>query len=224
MTTAVALEITKIINALPDGVKNTDQDFTDSEIYFTKGAGIKFVDPTAKNMFSLVLQLEVGSTSGVIIGSTVTGGLSGAFGTVVGFDGLFIFLRNVTGSFTNGEALSDGAAYNTTVTQTNGVAVTGGKASVLCTRTTTAQFSLKANKSFYASFEAFTPSDPTYQLKHGVKLVDISGDKKVFIEIPENNVEVQAINTDQNGENIGVITSAASFPTHPNYLPLYEIT
>ena len=73
MTTSVAFEITKIINALPDGVKNTDQDFTDTEIYFTKGQGIKFADKVNKNMFSLVLQLEVASTTSAVIGSTVTG-------------------------------------------------------------------------------------------------------------------------------------------------------
>jgi len=55
-----------LINARPDGVRTTDQDYTDNWIYFTQGR-VKFLSGVDKNEFTLSYVLEVNTTVNAVI-------------------------------------------------------------------------------------------------------------------------------------------------------------
>jgi len=119
--------------------------------------------------------------------------------------------------------LTGDISYVGTLNTVGSVAISGGRAVVACTRTATNQFNPITEKVHFSNFQGYTPTDPTGQLGHPYFTLDVTGNKKVYIEIPENNVEDQSINTNQEGLNIGTVVSAATFPTHPNFIPLYDI-
>ena len=73
-------------------------------------------------------------------------------------------------------------------------------------------------------YEGYISSDPTYQLQHAIKTIDVTGNKVVYIEVPSANVEDMSLNTDPNGLNIGEIKSTSLYPSHTNYIPLWTIT
>ena len=91
--------------------------------------------------------------------------------------------------------------------------ISGGKAIIRCTRTT-GNF---AGSKILALFESTATES-----------ISTSGDKKVFIEIPEIYVNDSTAITDTltQGLNlwVGVIKSEADYPSHTNYIPLWEIT
>jgi hypothetical protein len=91
--------------------------------------------------------------------------------------------------------------------------ISGGKAIIRCTRTT-GNF---AGSKMLALFESTATES-----------ISTSGDKKVFIEIPEIYVNDSTAITDTltQGLNlwVGVIKSEADYPSHTNYIPLWEIT
>ena len=203
-----ALETTKLINARPDGVRTTDQDHTDTWIYFTIWR-VKFANKTQKNEFSLVFVLEVASIAWAVIWSTITGWTSWATGVIAWSSWSYLYLSTTTGTFQNAETITAGA-YSTTITSTIGTWISWGKAVIKATRATTNQFSPVPNKSFLAEYEGYISSDPTYQLKHAIKTLDFTGNKKVYIELPSANVEDASLNSDQNGLSIATIQSTTS--------------
>lgn len=73
-------------------------------------------------------------------------------------------------------------------------------------------------------FEGYIASDPTYQLKHAIKTIDVTGNKVLYIEIPSANVEDMSLNINPNGLNIGEVKSSALYPSHTNYIPLWTVT
>lgn len=216
------METVKLINARPNGVRTTDQDHTDNWVYFTEGR-VKFFDGDLKKEFTLTYVLEVSTTVNAVIGQTITGGTSTQTAVVVGISNNYLYVNTVSGIFTNGETITH-TGYSATLTTQLGVGISGGKAAIKCTRATTSQFSAIPNKPLHAMFEAYISTDPTYQLQHAVKILDISGNKKIYIEIPENNVEDMSLNSDTSGLSIGELKSTTSYPTHTNYVPLWTVT
>jgi hypothetical protein len=65
----------------------------------------------------------------------------------------------------------------------------------------------------------------------GDETVNVTGTRKIFIEIPENlvndgtliNNETTGINDQRLGLGIAVIKSELTYPAHTNYIPLREI-
>lgn len=218
-----AIETTKIINWLPSWVRNTDQDYTDHWRYFTTWAGIKFLDSTLKREFTLVQVFEVSSVSNLVLWETITWWTSWATATVVGVDNLELYINNVIWVFTSGETIT-WATYSATLVNIGSVSISWWKAVIESTRSTTSQFNPISNEKAYHNFTANVPSDPTYQLSHPIKALDVTGNKEIIIEIPLNNIEDQTLNTSTIGENIWIISSVSILPTHSNYIRLYSIT
>jgi hypothetical protein len=54
-------------------------------------------------------------------------------------------------------------------------------------------------------------------------VIDTSGTKKVFISIPQANIDNSALNTEQDGTGVASVQTAASYPAD-NYIPLASIT
>jgi len=216
------IEIIKLLNARPDWIRTTDQDHTDTRLYFTKW-NVKFSDKVLKKEFSLSLVLSVASTAWAVIWMVITWWTSWAVWTIIWFNSTTLYVNNITWTFVNAETITSGA-YSTTLTVVDGVGISWGKAVVRSVRASTAQFSLVPNKGLLPEFEAYISSDPTYQLRHAVKTLDVTWNKKVYIELPQANIEDWTLNTDVNWVWIAEIKSTASYPVHPNYVPLYEIT
>jgi hypothetical protein len=216
------IEIIKLLNARPDWIRTTDQDHTDSRLYFTKW-NIKFSDKVLKNEFSLSLVLSVASTAWAVIWMVITWWTSWAVWTIIWFNSTTLYVNNITWIFVNAETITSGA-YSTTLTVVDGVGISWGKAVVRSIRASTAQFSLVPNKGLLPEFEAYISSDPSYQLKHAIKTLDVTGNKKIYIELPSTNIEDGTLNTDVNGEWIASIKCTTNYPSHTNYAKLYEIT
>jgi hypothetical protein len=96
--------------------------------------------------------------------------------------------------------------------------LSGWVCAIRCTRTSGAN--LPANKEFMAIVHVV-----------GDETVNVTGTRKIFIEIPENlvndgtliNNEVTGINDQRLGLGIAVIKSELTYPAHTNYIPLREI-
>lgn len=91
--------------------------------------------------------------------------------------------------------------------------VSAGRAVVQCTRTTGVFTGYK----IMAQYEATS-----------AVTIDTSGNKKVYIEIPESFVNdstlITAILTSGQNLGVGLIKSTTNYPSHDNYIPLWEIT
>ncbi|HPC34025.1 MAG TPA: hypothetical protein PLP73_00005, partial [Candidatus Absconditabacterales bacterium] len=91
--------------------------------------------------------------------------------------------------------------------------ISSGKAIIRCKRTTGP----------FAGNEILVLFEST-----ATETLNLSGDKKVFIEIPEMFINDSTTITDELTQglnlNVGAIKSEQDYPTHTNYIPLWEIT
>ena len=190
---------------------NNDYDFSlDWVRLYTKG-GIYFKDLDQKVEFQITQRLTVSSVSGApTIWDTITWGTSTDSWIIVWFWANYVDIKSPTWSFFVTETLTSPGYSSVLDLVSSDITVQGWEAKLLCIRTASTPI---PNQEVMVNFEMNEP-----------KILDVTWDKKIFIEIDDAQLQDPTLVTQCDWTLIWSVKSESAYPTTSCYIPLREIT